>query len=104
MPKPGEGVGEAIPVEVPAGTVVVFHGNLWHGAFPRKHPGLRLSIAAYYCSRYFREQESFRGRVTEEMLARNGDRFRSLVQYDDIWGFQDERGPLPYQMRQQRAP
>lgn len=104
MPNPGEGVSDAIPVEVPAGTVVVFHGNLWHGAFPRRNPGLRLSIAAYYCARHFREQESFKGRITREMLARNGNRFRSLVHYDDIWGFQDQRGPLPYQMRQQQAP
>ncbi len=98
-PKPGEGVENAVPVEAPAGSVLVFHGNVWHGAFPRKNPGLRLSINAYYCGPHYRVQESFWGRITDEMLARNGDRFRELVHYDDRWGFQDARGPVPYHQR-----
>ena len=98
-PKPGEGVQDAVPVEAPAGSVLVFHGNVWHGAFPRKNPGLRLSVNAYYCGPHYRTQESFWGRITDEMLARNGDRFRELVHYDDRWGFQDARGPVPYHAR-----
>jgi len=98
-PKPGEGVDDAVPVEAPAGSVLVFHGNVWHGAFPRKNPGLRLSVNAYYCGPHYRTQESFHGRISDEMLARNGDRFRELVHYDDIWGFQDGRGPVPFHQR-----
>ncbi len=95
-PRPGEGVRHAVPVEAPAGSVLVFHGNVWHGAFPRTNPGLRLSVNCYYCGPHFRCQEDFRGRVSETMLARNGDRFRQLVGYDDPWGFSDARGPVPY--------
>ncbi len=98
-PKPGEGVEDAVPVEAPAGSVLVFHGNVWHGAFPRKNPGLRLSVNAYYCGPHYRTQESFHGRISDAMLARNGDRFRELVHYDDIWGFQDGRGPVPFHQR-----
>ena len=98
-PKPGEGVEDAVPVEAPAGSVLVFHGNVWHGAFPRKNPGLRLSINAYYCGGHYRAQESFRGRISEAMLARNGERFQKLVGYDDIWGFNDSRGPLAWHKR-----
>ena len=38
-PKQGEGVEDAVPVEAPAGSVCVIHGNLWHSAFPRINPG-----------------------------------------------------------------
>ena len=98
-PKRGEGVEDAVPVEAPAGSVLVFHGNVWHGAFPRKNPGLRLSINAYYCGAHYRTQECFRGRISEAMLARNGKRFQQLVGYDDIWGFDDARGPLSWYKR-----
>ena len=33
------------------------------------------------------------------MLARNNDRFRQLVNYDDPWGWKDKRGPVPYCLR-----
>lgn len=98
-PKPGEGVEDAVPVEAPAGSVLVFHGNVWHGAFPRKNPGLRLSINAYYCGPHYRAQECFRGRISPAMAQRNGKRFQKLVGYDDIWGFSDSRGPIPWHAR-----
>src|SRR5512141_3119482 len=33
---------DAVAIEVPAGSAVVWHGNTWHGSFPRKTPGLRI--------------------------------------------------------------
>jgi ectoine hydroxylase-related dioxygenase (phytanoyl-CoA dioxygenase family) len=98
-PEPGEGVDEVVPVEAPAGSVLVFHGNVWHSAFPRRNPGLRVSINAYYCGPHYRAQESFRGRISDEILARNDDRFAQLLGYDDPWGFTDSRGPVPYSLR-----
>ena len=43
-----EGVQDAIAVECPRGSLIVFHGALWHGAFPKKTPGLRLTLAYFY--------------------------------------------------------
>ena len=98
-PKPGEGAGNAVPVEASAGSVLVFHGNVWHGAFPRVNPGLRLSINAYYCGPHYRAQEDFRGRISDDILNRNNKRFRELIGYEDPWGFKDERGPIPFSSR-----
>ena len=98
-PKPMEGVEEAVAVEAPAGSVLVFHGNLWHGAFPRVNPGLRLSVNADYCGRHYRIQENFHGRLSEEMLSRNDDRFRQLMNYDDTMGWQEKSGPVRYRFR-----
>ena len=36
QPKPGEGVDKAIPVEAKAGSLIIFNGGIWHGAFPKK--------------------------------------------------------------------
>jgi len=102
-PRRGEGADKVVPVEAPAGSVLVFHGNVWHGAFPRVNPGLRISINAYYCGPHFKAQERFQGRLSEDMLARNNDRFRELVGYDDPWGFTDARGPVPYRLREHNS-
>jgi ectoine hydroxylase-related dioxygenase (phytanoyl-CoA dioxygenase family) len=102
MPAPGEGVGDAIPVEAPAGSVIVFHGNVWHGAFPKSTAGLRLSVNAFYCAPQYRTQETFRHLVNPAMLERNPARLRSLVGFDDPWGFHDAHGPVPYHQRTDR--
>ena len=89
-PRPGEAEKLAVPVEAPAGSVIVFHGNLWHGSFPRVNPGLRLTITAFYSAHYCRPQEHFPGQVTDESLARNGERFGQLVNLHDVWGIETE--------------
>ncbi|HIC33212.1 MAG TPA: hypothetical protein EYO78_00310 [Gammaproteobacteria bacterium] len=43
-----QAIQEAIPVECPRGSLIAFHGQLWHGAYPKSTPGLRLTIANYY--------------------------------------------------------
>jgi ectoine hydroxylase-related dioxygenase (phytanoyl-CoA dioxygenase family) len=34
----------AVAVEAPAGSLIVFHGNTWHGALPRRRPGYRFTL------------------------------------------------------------
>ena len=41
-------IEEAIPVECPKGSLIAFHGQLWHGAYPKKSDGLRITISNYY--------------------------------------------------------
>lgn len=43
-----QAVQDAIPLECPRGSLIAFHGQLWHGAYPRSASGLRLTIANYY--------------------------------------------------------
>ena len=94
-----EGVNKAVPVEAPAGSVLVFHGYVWHGAFPKITDGLRLSVNAYYCGPHYRAQENFHGRISQEMKDRNSARFAELVGEKEVWGFTDKRGPLPFDAR-----
>lgn len=68
----------AVPVEAPSGSLVVFHGNTWHGALQRTSPGYRISLIQYFVRMYLLRQEDI-SYVTDEMRARNGERFGRLV-------------------------
>ncbi len=92
QPRPGEGEKQAVPVEAEAGSLILWHGNTWHGAFEKKTDGLRLNVTSYHCHRRLKTQEAYQWRVTQEMLDRNPPEFARLVAADDHMGW-DERGP-----------
>lgn len=92
QPKAGEAEDQAVPVEAEAGSLIAWHGNIWHGAFEKKTDGLRLNVTSYHCHRRLKTQEAYQWRVTQEMLDRNPPEFAKLVGADDHMGW-DERGP-----------
>lgn len=92
QPKAGEGESRAVPVTAEAGSLIAWHGNIWHGAFPKKTDGLRLNVTSYHCHRRLKTQEAYQWRVTQEMLDRNPLEFARLVGADDHMGW-DENGP-----------
>ena len=82
----------AIPIEVPAGSAVVWHGNTWHGSFPRQTPGLRVNLATYFCREYIVPQEAYRGSVPEGFIEQGEERLATLLGGDIVHGWKDE-GP-----------
>ena len=74
----GEGVAEALPVECPAGSLIIWHGNTWHGAFRRTAPGVRLSTGCIFSRPYIWPRHPLREDVTQEILDRNPPRFAKL--------------------------
>jgi Phytanoyl-CoA dioxygenase (PhyH) len=70
---------EATLVECPAGSLIVWHGNAWHGSLPRKNSGLRVALLTYYARHWLRAREDWIGRLPDEVLARNSERFRTLT-------------------------
>jgi ectoine hydroxylase-related dioxygenase (phytanoyl-CoA dioxygenase family) len=82
----------AIPMEIPAGSAVVWHGNTWHGSFPRKVPGLRLNLATYFCREYIVPQEAYRGNVPEGFVEQGEERLATLLGGEIVHGWKDE-GP-----------
>lgn len=79
QPRPGEGADGAIPIEAPMGSLVVWNGNMWHGAFPRKTEGLRLVLTMYFNRSYLYPQEDYRRTVTQEILDANPKRLAVLL-------------------------
>ena len=45
-------------------------------------------------------RKTFTAASVKKMLARNDARFRELLNYDDPWGWEDSRGPIPWHMRE----
>jgi hypothetical protein len=85
---------DVIPIEVPAGTAIIWHGNAWHGSFPRKVPGLRVNLSMYFCRQYMVPQELYSDSVPDDLLKRHGrdSRMAQLLGLNHFNGWRDE-GP-----------
>jgi hypothetical protein len=67
------------PVECPEGSVLIWHGNTWHGSVPRRTQGVRVNLTTYFTRWYSVQAEPLAPRITREMLARNPERFAVLT-------------------------
>jgi hypothetical protein len=91
-PLPGEGRDAMQPVRARAGSIIFWHGNLWHGADARRNPGLRVNLIVAMMRAYMRPQEPYREHVTPEILAANPPRFATLLGQHIYYGWQED-GP-----------
>jgi ectoine hydroxylase-related dioxygenase (phytanoyl-CoA dioxygenase family) len=82
----------ACPVEVPAGSAIIWHGNLWHGGYVRKDPGFRVNLAMVFLRAGLMPQENYQGLIPQETFDRNDERFAQLLGRDVAWNFGEE-GP-----------
>lgn len=103
QPLPDEGVDDAIPVEAEVGSLVLWHGGTWHGAFRRTTPGIRVNLTCYHCHKSLKTQERYQSAIPDAMLARRTARFARIVGADDPmgWGAQgpDYRAAMSYKSR-----
>jgi hypothetical protein len=65
------------PAEAKAGSVVIWHGNTWHGALRRSVPGVRATLVEYFGRWHLAGANT--SAVTQEMLDRNPPKFAELV-------------------------
>ncbi len=66
-------------MEVERGSVLVWHGSLWHGALPRTAPGKRVTLVMPHVRDYIQAQELYWATTRPEMIERNPARFSTLV-------------------------
>ena len=66
-------------IEAPAGSVIIWHGGLWHGSMPRKNDGQRITLVIFCCRDHIQTQEAYWVSTTPEMLERNLRRFATLM-------------------------
>jgi ectoine hydroxylase-related dioxygenase (phytanoyl-CoA dioxygenase family) len=92
QPVGAEGADGAVPVETPKGSLILWHGNTWHGSYPKTTPGLRVGLASIYSRKYLTTPEPIAQHVTQEMLDRNPPRFAALMGVDLPFGWRAE-GP-----------
>ncbi len=99
----GEGpTGQAVAVEAPAGSLLVFHGNVWHGAHNRVAPGLRVSVHLLMVRSLLRATEDFYGRIPQDVLDRNQPRFAILTQQGVVPAYVDKEDERAKVARAQR--
>ena len=98
----GPTYGEAyasIPAEMPRGSVLVWHGSLWHGGGANRSDGVRVGIAMNYCAGWVRQQENQQLGIPRETARRFAPRLKELcgwAPYRDLIGHVDKRSPMEW--------
>jgi ectoine hydroxylase-related dioxygenase (phytanoyl-CoA dioxygenase family) len=72
---------EARAAEMPAGSVLVFDGSIWHGGGANRSTERRLGVAMNYCAGWLRQQENQQLGIPRELAATFSPRLRKLVGY-----------------------
>ena len=88
---------DSIPAEMPKGSVLIWHGSLWHGGGANTTSERRLGIAMNYCAGYIRQQENQQLGLPRDIVATFSPRLRELVGYgvyNGLIGHIDKRSPV----------
>jgi len=81
---------------MPAGSVLVYHGSLWHAGGPNRSAQRRIAIVCNYCAGFLRQEECQLIALPRERVARFEPRLRELVGYGTyrgLLGHVDQRNP-----------
>ena len=84
------------PVIMPAGSVLIFLGTLYHGGGENRSSSSRLALTIQYCPAWARQQESFLLGVPHEMARSLPPRVQELIGYSinpPFMGHVDGRHP-----------
>jgi ectoine hydroxylase-related dioxygenase (phytanoyl-CoA dioxygenase family) len=77
---------DSIPAEMPRGSVLVWHGSLWHGGGANRSDGRRVGIAMNYCAGWIRQQENQQLGLPPSLVATFAPRLQELVGYGTYHG------------------
>ena len=75
------GAYDTVAAEMPRGSVLVWHGSLWHGGGANVTDARRVGIAMNYCAGYIRQQENQQLGVPPALVATFPKRLQQLVGY-----------------------
>jgi ectoine hydroxylase-related dioxygenase (phytanoyl-CoA dioxygenase family) len=85
-----------VAAEMPKGSVLVWHGSLWHGGGANRAGERRVGIAMNYCAGYIRQQENQQLGIPPEVVRGFPPRLQELVGYGvyhGLIGHIDKRSP-----------
>lgn len=87
---------DTVPAEMPAGSVLIWHGSLWHGGGANRTGGRRYGIAMNYCAGWIRQQENQQLGLPLELVAGFEPRLQELCgfgTYQHLIGHIDKQTP-----------
>jgi len=88
---------DSIPAEMARGSVLVWHGSLWHGGGANTTPERRVGIAMNYCAGYIRQQENQQLGIPRQVAAGFTTRLQQLCGYgvyQGLIGHIDKHDPI----------
>ena len=80
-PPPFGDLDGAIAAEMPAGSVLVYNGSMWHGGGANKTDRRRIGVAMNYCAGWMRQQENQQLGIPLDVARTFSPRLRKLVGY-----------------------
>jgi ectoine hydroxylase-related dioxygenase (phytanoyl-CoA dioxygenase family) len=88
---------DSIPAEMAKGSVLVWHGSLWHGGGANDTDRRRVGIAMNYCAGYIRQQENQQLGIPVDVVRGMPRRLQELIGYSvytGLIGHIDKRDPI----------
>jgi ectoine hydroxylase-related dioxygenase (phytanoyl-CoA dioxygenase family) len=86
------------PVMAKPGSLAIFHGNTWHGTYPKTSDALRVHVAMAFSRNYVNPAEDFDD-VADSTIAHGGPEFARLLGRTKWQGYRGE-GPKLERMAQ----
>lgn len=96
-PAPYGGDIETIAATMPAGSVMLFDGALWHKGGANTTDQRRYAISCYYCAGWLRQQENLQLGIPRQVAARFPRRLQELCGYGIYkgqYGHIDNQDPI----------
>jgi len=87
---------DSIPAEMARGSVLIWHGSLWHGGGANRTSERRVGIAMNYCAGYIRQQENQQLGIPPSKVKNFSPRLQELVGYsvyNGLIGHIDKKTP-----------
>lgn len=87
---------DSVPAEMPRGSVLVWHGSLWHGGGANTTAERRYGIAMNYCAGWVRQQENQQLGIPLDTVRRFPPRLQQLCgfgTYRGLIGHIDKQSP-----------
>ena len=72
---------DSIAAEMPKGSVLLWHGSLWHGGGANTTSERRVGVAMNYCAGFVRQQENQQLGIPRDVAAQFSPQLRRLVGY-----------------------
>jgi ectoine hydroxylase-related dioxygenase (phytanoyl-CoA dioxygenase family) len=98
---------DTVPAEMATGSVLVWHGSLWHGGGANLTDERRVGIAMNYCAGYIRQQENQQLGIPAELARTFPKRLQQLIGYSvysGLIGHIDKHDPRTLLLEGEVAP
>jgi len=93
---------DSVPAEMPAGSVLVWHGSLWHGGGANTTDRRRVGLAMNYCAGWVRQQENQQLGIPLDLVRTFEPRLQELCGfsvYNGLIGHIDKHAPASILLR-----